>query len=68
MRPEAHGPRRVGIVVRSVLDVSAGTLLAEDTTVCEGQLAMVKKRVTMVHGEFSRRAALPPMENMKEVA
>jgi two-component system chemotaxis sensor kinase CheA len=68
MRPEARGLRRVGMVVRRVLDVSAGTLLDKNAAACPEQLAMVKKRVTMVHDEFSRQAALAPMENLREVA
>ena len=49
--------RRVGVVVRRVLDVSAGTLLAADPELCEGQLAMVNHCVTTVHHEFAAHAA-----------
>jgi hypothetical protein len=52
LRPGARGARRVGIVVRRVLDVSAGTLLEADEVLCEGRLAMVENRVTMVHSEL----------------
>jgi two-component system, chemotaxis family, sensor kinase CheA len=54
VRPAPHGVQRVGIVVRRVLDIAAGTLLAADAGGCDGQLAMVKNRVTTIHGEFAR--------------
>lgn len=78
LRPEARGPiapgqrpsspQRVGMVVRSVLDVSPGTLLDKGAATCPGQLAMVNKRVTIVRDEFSRMPSVAPMEKLKEVA
>ena len=49
LRAEGHGTRRVGMVVRRVLDVSAGRLLARDAASCGQQLAMVNERVKTVH-------------------
>jgi two-component system, chemotaxis family, sensor kinase CheA len=49
LRPGARGMKRVGVVVRQVLDITAGTLLAEDAAEFDGRLAMVKDRVTTVH-------------------
>ncbi len=68
LRPEARGVRRVGMVVRRVLDVSAGRLLAANAAACEQQLAMVKDRVTTVHREFARQAGKPQTAILKEVA
>jgi hypothetical protein len=68
LRPEAHGVRRVGMVVRSVLDVSAGTLLAADAASCGQQLVMVKKRVTTVHRQYAHRVDRPPAAILREVA
>jgi two-component system chemotaxis sensor kinase CheA len=67
LRPEARGVRRVGMVVRRVLDVSAGTLLAADAAASEEQLAIVKNRVTTVHRDFARVGG-PPTAILKEVA
>jgi two-component system chemotaxis sensor kinase CheA len=49
LRTGTHGIKRRGVVVRRVLDISAGTLLAEDTGEFAGRLAMVKDRVTTMH-------------------
>jgi two-component system chemotaxis sensor kinase CheA len=68
LRPEAHGARRVGMVVRRVLDVSAGRLLAADAAASEEQLAMVKDRVTTIHRGFAQQAGLPQPSILKEVA
>ena len=68
LRPEAHGARRVGMVVRRVLDVSAGRLLAADAAASEEQLAMVKNRVTTIHRGFAQQAGLPQTSILKEVA
>jgi two-component system chemotaxis sensor kinase CheA len=68
LRPEARGVRRVGMVVRRVLDVSAGRLLAAHAAACEQQLAMVKDRVTTVHRGFARQAGKPQPAVLKEVA
>jgi two-component system chemotaxis sensor kinase CheA len=68
LRPEANGARRVGMVVRRVLDVSAGRLLAADAAASEEQLAMVKNRVTAIHRGFAQQAGLPQPSILKEVA
>jgi two-component system chemotaxis sensor kinase CheA len=68
LRPEAQGARRVGMVVRRVLDVSPGTLLAADAAACKQQLAMVKNRVTTVHREFALRVDGTPAAALREVA
>jgi two-component system, chemotaxis family, sensor kinase CheA len=49
--------QRTGMVVRRVLDVSGGTLLEKDTVSGEMELALVKEKLTMVHREFSVKAA-----------
>lgn len=67
-RPGKQAARRVGIVVRRVLDVSAGSLLSADAGLCEGQLAMVKNRVTMLHREHVEQVGGPPMHGMQGVA
>jgi hypothetical protein len=48
-------PRRVGRVMRRVLDVSVGTLLAATAELPDGQLAMVNNRVTTRHREFAEQ-------------
>jgi hypothetical protein len=48
LRPETSTPQRFGIVVRRVLDVSAGRLLAENSELGTSQLAMIENRVTTV--------------------
>jgi two-component system chemotaxis sensor kinase CheA len=68
LRPEANGARRVGMVVRRVLDVSAGRLLDADAAASEEQLVMVKDRVTTVHREFAQQAGKPRTAILKEVA
>ncbi|HZY62066.1 MAG TPA: chemotaxis protein CheA, partial [Edaphobacter sp.] len=49
-RTSANGQRRTGMVVRRVLDVSTGKLLDKDASIDGMELALVKERVTMVHG------------------
>ncbi|HEY6412338.1 MAG TPA: chemotaxis protein CheA [Edaphobacter sp.] len=56
--------QRTGMVVRRVLDVSGGTLLEKDAASGEMELALVKEKLTMVHREFSVKAA----PEWKEVA
>jgi two-component system chemotaxis sensor kinase CheA len=56
LRPGAHGDHRVGIVVRRVLDVSAGQLLAPNEELCGSQLALVNNRITTVPREFARHS------------
>jgi two-component system chemotaxis sensor kinase CheA len=68
LRPDAQGARRVGMVVRRVLDVSPGTLLAADAAACKQQLAMVKNRVTTVHREFAQGVDATPAAVLREVA
>jgi two-component system, chemotaxis family, sensor kinase CheA len=51
------GEHRTGMVVRRVLDVSGGTLLEKDAALGEMELALVKEKLTMVHREFSVKAA-----------
>ncbi|HEV2620291.1 MAG TPA: chemotaxis protein CheA, partial [Acidobacteriaceae bacterium] len=48
-------PTRYGIVVRRVLGVSAGRLLAEDMELGSSQLAMIEDRVTTVHTSIGAR-------------
>ena len=68
LRHGAGGARRVGMVVRRVLDVSPGTLLAADEAASKLQLAMVKNRVTTVHHEFALRVDGTPAAVLSEVA
>jgi len=68
LRPVGCGARRVGMVVRRVLDVSPGTLLAADAAACEQQLAMVNHRVKTVHGEFAQQVDGMPTAILREVA
>lgn len=55
LRAGSPGMVRTAIVVRRVLDITAGTLLAEDAAGFGGQLAMVGDRVTTVHRDFPAR-------------
>ncbi len=66
--PEPGRVRRIGVVVRRVLDVSAGTLLAANAAACNEQLAMVKNRVTTMHREFALQGVGSPTATMQEVA
>jgi two-component system chemotaxis sensor kinase CheA len=53
------GARRVGVVVRQVLDVSTGTLL-EQNAASDGtgmELALVKEKLTIVHRELGAKTA-----------
>jgi two-component system chemotaxis sensor kinase CheA len=68
LRPETSGVRRVGMVVRRVLDVSAGTLLGADASAREQPLALVKDRVTTMHPEFAQPVGGSPAPAQKEVA
>ncbi len=68
LRPEQRGTRRVGLVVRRVLDVSSGTLLADNAAACVEQLALVKDRVTTVHRGFAQQQDTPPNSLLQEVA
>jgi two-component system, chemotaxis family, sensor kinase CheA len=53
------GEQRVGMIVRQVLDVSAGTLLERDATseAAGMELALVKDKLTLVRREFGARVA-----------
>jgi two-component system, chemotaxis family, sensor kinase CheA len=68
LRPGPRGVQRVGMVVRNVLDVSKGALLAGDPSAGGEQLAMVKDRVTTVHREFAGQATARAPALWKEVA
>ena len=68
LRPGAGAPRRVGMVVRRVLDVSPGTLLPEDPELCSAQIAMVKDRVTTMHRVIAAHPGPPTMAILLEVA
>ncbi len=68
LQPREHGVRRVGVVVRRVLDVCPGALLAEDTAICEGPLAMIGERVTALHPGFVAHAGMTPAGVLEGVA
>jgi two-component system chemotaxis sensor kinase CheA len=68
LRPGTHGMSRTGMVVRQVLDITAGTLLAEDTAGFGNRLAMVKDRVTIVHRDFTENLATQVAATLQEVA
>jgi two-component system chemotaxis sensor kinase CheA len=55
LRNEGRSAKRVGLVVRRVLDVSAGTPLPLEAVWREAELLMVKGRVTSVNREFGPR-------------
>ena len=56
--------RRLGVVVRRVLDVSPGSRLEKDEVTGEMELAVVKEKLTTVHREFVEDAE----PELKEVA
>jgi two-component system chemotaxis sensor kinase CheA len=60
----AGGGHRIGMVVRRVLDVSAGRMLDEDASADGMELALVKEKLTMIHHQFGTRSAA----GWKEVA
>jgi two-component system chemotaxis sensor kinase CheA len=49
--------RRMGVVVRRVLDVSNGALLERDEVTGDMELAVVKERLTTVHREFATESS-----------
>ncbi len=58
------GAQRVGIVVRQVLDVAAGTLLQQGTA-SDGagiELALVKEKLAVVHRNFDATSSRLPLE------
>jgi two-component system, chemotaxis family, sensor kinase CheA len=54
-RPGAHAGLRAGMVVRRVLDVSPGALLAGNEELGGSQLALVQNRITTVARGFARK-------------
>ena len=67
-RPGAHLSRRIGMIVRRVLDVSEGKLLASDADLSDSRLAMIDNRVTMVHRELAGQVLAPAPSILQEVA
>lgn len=49
---DANGQRRTGMVVRRVLDVSSGKLINKEASIDGMDLALVREKVTVVHGQF----------------
>ena len=49
---QRSGGRRVGLVVRQVLDVAEGSVLPVEVEVCTERLALVKDRLTVVRDSF----------------
>jgi two-component system chemotaxis sensor kinase CheA len=68
MRPGPRTMRRVGVVVRRVLDVSAGTMLPLDRELCDGELAMVQSRVTTMHRGYAQQVGRLAPDVLQEVA
>jgi len=68
LRTGMSAPKRFGIVVRRVLDVSAGTLLAENSELGMCQLAMVEDRVTTVRASTGAHVELSSTVALQEVA
>ena len=66
LRPGMRATRRVGMVVRRVLDVSAGTLTAADPELCKLQLGI--DDVTTVDSEFAKQLGEPATTTLQEVA
>ena len=62
VRTGVGGVRRTGLVVRRVLDITGGTVLAEGLAESGGRLAMVRDRVTTMLRDSAERMTL------KEVA
>ena len=61
-----HGAgTHIGLVVRRVLDVTHGQLIAEDARVSNGRLALVHDRVTVMQAPFSQ---LQQPSSLQEVA
>jgi two-component system chemotaxis sensor kinase CheA len=64
LRSGEHASKRVGVVVRRVVGVSPGTLLAATAEVCAEPLAMVKDRVTTLHRDFVGQSAPPALQEV----
>ena len=54
---DAEGQRRTGMVVRRVLDVSSGKLIDKEASIDGMDLALVREKVTLVHGQFGANGA-----------
>jgi two-component system chemotaxis sensor kinase CheA len=54
---DRRAPRRIGMVVRRVIEVASGDLLDDRADVCAEHLAMVNDRLTVLHDGFHRSAA-----------
>ncbi len=54
--------RRMGMVVRRVVEVATGDLMEHNAEICTERLAMVNERLTVVHEAFAGR------ERLREVA
>jgi two-component system chemotaxis sensor kinase CheA len=50
--------RRMGMVVRRVVEVADGDLMERDAEICSERLAKVHERLTVVHEAFAGRAGL----------
>jgi len=68
LRPGPHGAKHAGIVVRRILDITAGTMLAEDPAGLGNRLAMVRDRITTVHRDFVENLAAQDAAALQEVA
>jgi two-component system chemotaxis sensor kinase CheA len=68
LRADPHGMKRTGVVVRRVLDITSGRMLAEDATGFGGQLAMVRDRVTTVYPASAADLPPEPTAMLQEVA
>jgi two-component system chemotaxis sensor kinase CheA len=64
LRPGETAPRRVGVVVRRVVDVSSATMLDATAKLCAEPLAMVKDRVTTLHPDFAGQRAGPAFQEV----
>jgi two-component system chemotaxis sensor kinase CheA len=64
LRAGAAETRRVGIVVRRVLDVTSGALLEKDAAMGDGRLAMVKERVTAMHLGYAGKTAAAMLQGV----
>lgn len=54
--------RRFGMVVERVLEVARGDLVAKDIQICTGRLAVIDKRLAIVHEDFDS------VDSLREVA
>jgi two-component system chemotaxis sensor kinase CheA len=63
-RPGERPPKRVGVVVRRVVDVAPGTLLDVTAEVCAEPLVIVKDCVTTLHRDFASQGARPALQEI----